>query len=431
MHGEPESRAVRRSALRMINGAVVDGRTFAETSERALAGLAPAAKARAQRLASETLRFAQRADRVLGPFLQRRPSPKVQSILRLGVTEICANAAAPHGVVGDLVQVAKSGRETSGQAGLVNAVLRKVGEVAPKWASLPVPELPKWLRKPLVEDYGSSVVRGIEAAHANGAPMDLTPRDGNGAALAATVGGTVLPTGSVRLANRAQVSELPGYAEGTFWVQDAAAALPARVLEPAPGSTVLDLCAAPGGKTLQLSAMGAEVTAVDISERRLSRVRENLTRTGLDASIVAADALTWVPENTFDAILLDAPCSATGTIRRHPDLPFAKSGDGFPALFELQAQLIDRAVSWLRPGGRLVFCTCSLLIDEGEEQVRDALERVPELRVDPDALRTEGIDPDWIGEEGGARIRPDHWADLGGIDGFYIVAFRTEGAAAT
>ncbi|MEM8538693.1 MAG: RsmB/NOP family class I SAM-dependent RNA methyltransferase, partial [Pseudomonadota bacterium] len=199
------------------------------------------------------------------------------------------------------------------------------------------------------------------------------------------------------------------------------------VLAPKPGEKVLDLCAAPGGKTLQLASAGALVTALDVSERRLERVAENLARTGLTADLVAADALNWTPPGPFDAILLDAPCSATGTLRRHPDLPFAKDGSEFPGLFELQRQIIDRAVGWLKPSGRLVYCTCSLLIDEGEEQLRDALKRHPTLTVDTAAYALPGITPEWIDADGGLRLRPDYWQDLGGMDGFYIAALQNSG----
>jgi 16S rRNA (cytosine967-C5)-methyltransferase len=221
---------------------------------------------------------------------------------------------------------------------------------------------------------------------------------------------------------------LPGFDEGAFWVQDAAAALPARMLAPAPGTRVLDLCAAPGGKTLQLAAMGADVTALDHSARRLQRLRANLARTGLSARIVTADALDWAPEDgPFDAILLDAPCTATGTIRRHPDLPFVKAAADVKVLSALQGALIDRAAALLRPGGRLVYCTCSLLPDEGERVVEAALARHPELAPDPAARDVPGVPDSWH-EGAGLRLRPDYWLERGGIDGFYIAALRRSAA---
>ncbi len=259
--------------------------------------------------------------------------------------------------------------------------------------------------------------RGIETAQAVAPPIDLTLRPG----AVPPPGGEVLPGGSVRLPAGVQVTALPGWPEGAFWVQDAGAALAARVLDPAPGEVVVDLCAAPGGKTLQLAAAGARVTAVDVSDARLARLRENLARTGLSADVVVADALAWMPAAPADAVLLDAPCSATGTIRRHPDLPFVKDGSDLPALLALQTALIDRALAMLRPGGRLVFATCSLLPEEGERQIEAALARHPGLVVE--AAQAEGIDPGWRTPHG-LRLRPDHWADRGGIDGFFIARLR-------
>jgi 16S rRNA (cytosine967-C5)-methyltransferase len=247
--------------------------------------------------------------------------------------------------------------------------------------------------------------------HASVPPLDLTVKPG-----AAGPQGQVLPNGSMRLAQFGQVSALPGYDAGDWWAQDVAASMAVPLLAPMPGERVLDLCAAPGGKTLQLAAAGANVTAVDLSGPRMARVAENLARTGLQAECVVADALHWQPEGAFDAILLDAPCSATGTIRRHPDLPFVKDGNEVPVLVALQAALLDRALGWLKPGGRLVFCTCSLLPDEGEAQLTAAFARHPGLQVARPAM--PWVDPAWITPEGGLRLRPDYW---GGMDGFFMV----------
>jgi len=333
-----------------------------------------------------------------------------------------AHGGDAHGVVNEAVTIVASHKRHNRIKGLVNAVLRKMATEAPeKWDSLRLPRLPKWLRGPLARAYGPEVMAAIEAAHYAGAPLDLTAKTDAGAVAKAT-DGSLLPTGSIRLTGSPQVSTLPGYETGDWWVQDAAAALPALILAAKPGEKLLDMCAAPGGKTLQLAAAGAEVTALDISANRLARVQENLARTGLNATIVEGDGLTH--EGHYDAILLDAPCSATGTIRRHPDLPHAKDGADFGALIELQTAMLDHAISLLNSGGRLVFCTCSLLPDEGEVQVEEALTRHKTLEIDTDALALPGIDPAWITQEGGLRLRPDFWADQGGMDGFYIAALR-------
>ena len=412
--------SARRSAVYLLDQVLGEHRLLSELTP-SLDRLTPPERARAQRLAAETLRGLERADRLLQHHLKKYPPLFVRNVLRLGTVELALGGDA-HGVVNEAVNIVASDNRHNRLKGLVNAVLRKMAEEAPaKWDSLRMPRLPKWLRGPLVEAYSPEIVAAMEAAHFRGAPIDVTLKSGSVPA-ENMPDGTLLPTGSIRLSDPGQVSALPGYDAGDWWVQDAAAALPARILAPQPGEKILDMCAAPGGKTLQLAAAGADVTALDISEPRLARVRENLTRTGLTAKVVAQDALDH--QGRYDAILLDAPCSATGTIRRHPDLPHAKDGSDFLSLIELQARMIDHALTLLNLGGRLVFCTCSLLPDEGECQVDEALTRHKTLKTDPDALGIPGIDPAWKTEEGGLRLRPDYWPDQGGMDGFYIACLR-------
>ncbi|MFQ1702840.1 RsmB/NOP family class I SAM-dependent RNA methyltransferase [Loktanella agnita] len=407
----------RRTAHYLLGQIIGEGRLMAELiAAGALAQLPADDRARAQRLTLDALRGLDRADRMLKPYLKKPPPAHVMHALRLGVIELCSGEAA-HGVVNAYVEIVASNKRTQPMKGLTNAVLRKIADEGPAgWAKRPVPLTPGWLRQPLVAAWGRAAVTAMEAAHFAGAPLDLTPKSDPAAVVAAT-GGTLLPTGSVRLHDAGQVSALPGYDSGDWWVQDAAAAIPVRLLGNVTGLKVLDLCAAPGGKTLQLAAAGADVTALDVSENRMTRVAENLTRVGLTARTVVSDAFAF-DQGAFDAVLLDAPCSATGTIRRHPDLPYAKDGSEFGALIDQQAAMIDHALTLLKPGGRLVFCTCSLLPDEGEVQVEEVLERHSGLTVaTPDS---PGIDPAWRTEEGGLRLRPDYWPDYGGMDGFYM-----------
>jgi len=342
---------------------------------------------------------------------------------RLCTTELVSGEAA-HGVVNAGVELVAANKRTQSMKGLVNAVLRKVAKEGPEgWNKLAKPHIPGWLRSPLKEAYGNNTVIAMEAAHFAGAPLDLTAKS-DPQAVADAVGGTVLSNGSVRVQNAGQVSALPGYDAGDWWVQDAAAAFPVTILAPREGENVLDLCAAPGGKTMQIAAAGAQVAALDSSVGRMIRVKENLKRVGLTAKTVTSDVFDFKVSG-FDAILLDAPCSATGTIRRHPDLPYAKDGSEFQALIDQQARMIDHALTLLKPGGRLLFCTCSLLPDEGEVQIEEALVRNPGLTVDRDALDVEGVDPEWRTSEGGLRLRPDFWPDHGGMDGFYMAQLRT------
>ena len=405
-----EGLVARQAALELLSGVLGDRQPLSDLSDGPILARLPASeRARAQRLATEVLRQIEPVDRLLQTFLKREPPLGVLNILRLAVCELAGGAAA-HGVVNSAVEMARRGRHLSGAAGMINAVLRKV----PSGVALTgaAQKMPRWLRQPLVHAYGREVVTAIEAVQAKAPPLDLTLRGG------LHPEGVLLPTGSLRVAAAGQVSALPGYAEGSWWVQDAAAALAVPMLGEVRGLRVLDLCAAPGGKTMQLAAAGAKVTALDISGPRMERVRENLARTGLEAELVVADALHWQPDAPFDAVLLDAPCSATGTIRRHPDLHYIRDGSEIAALLALQAQLFDRALTFLKPGGRLVYCTCSLLPDEGEAQLAAALERHPGLQVRQPELA--GVPPDWYGPQGGLRLRPDRWAELGGMDGFFM-----------
>jgi 16S rRNA (cytosine967-C5)-methyltransferase len=414
--------APRKAAIYLMNSVIDDGKLLSELLPKAVENLAPEDRARAARLATSTLRWMDRADRMLGPHVQKRPPTFVMNALRLGVVEIYLDGAAAHGVVNSAVEIVRAHRDFMRMGGMVNAVLRKVSDAGPgKWNALVQPQMPKWLRKPLIDDFAKPTLIAIETAHAAGAPLDITVKS-DAAGWAQKLGGVALPTGSVRLTGSPQVTALDGFEAGEWWVQDAAAALPAIILAAQTGERVLDVCAAPGGKTMQMAATGADVTALDISKARMARVDENLKRTGLRANLVVGDALTY-DDAAYDAILLDAPCSATGTIRRHPDLPYAKDGTDFPTLFALQEAMIDHSWSLLKPGGRMVYSTCSLLIDEGEEQIKDAMARNPDMRVTPDATLVAGVQPDWIGEYG-LRTRPDYWPDQGGMDGFFVAVLQ-------
>ncbi len=412
-----EGLPARRAVLDLLDGVLSKGISLAEQGDAPLAGLSAGDKARAQRLASAVLRQAEPIDRMLGAHLHKEPPLAVLNILRLAVTELAEGGAA-HGVVNSAVELARRDKTTQGLAGLVNAVLRKFAP--PVVIAGPVQRVPGWLRQALVARYGKVAVGKMEEVQARTPVVDLTLRQGTAASSIA--GAEVLPTGSLRIGAGGQISALPGYSEGAFWVQDAAAALAVRMLGDVSGLSVLDVCAAPGGKTLQLADGGAEVTALDISGPRLVRLQENLARTGLRAKIVTADALQWTPPTLYDAIVLDAPCSATGTIRRHPDLPFLRQPSDVAGLVELQARLLDRALGWLKPGGRLVYCTCSLLQDEGEGQIAAALARHTGLVMLQPTIA--GVDPAWMTARG-LRVRPDYWAEAGGMDGFYMACLQT------
>ena len=419
---DTSSLAPRAAALDLI-GAVLDGRrSLSEVMARApdsFAALPPEARARAQRLATEAFRHQGRADHHLRRALRKAPPEPVMWVLRMALIEMHVLGAPGHGVINDAVDLTRRAGHPR-LDGLVNAVLRQF-RAGFDWASAPAPRLPGWLRGALQNAYGAKVTAAIEAAHLIPAPLDLTLRDARPEGLE----GTLLPTGSLRLRDPGQISALPGYDTGAWWVQDAAAALPARLLGDVTGLRVLDMCAAPGGKTMQLAAMGARVTALDISAARMARLRENLARTQLQAEIIVADALEWQPDEPFDAILLDAPCSATGTVRRHPELPLIRTKEDVKALQSLQAALLNRVLDpahgLLRLGGRVVFCTCSLLPSEGSDQIAAAVAR-HSVQVVPTDMT--GLPEEWRLPDGCLRTRPDYWAELGGLDGFFIAVLQ-------
>lgn len=371
-------------------------------------------RAAAHRLAAAALRRLGTLDAALEPYLRREPPLAVRHVLRLGAAGLLLLATPAHAAVATGVALARA-HGLAPFAGLVNAVLRRLAEQGPAVLdALDGPRLdtPGWLWS----SWGADA-RRIAEAHQREAPLDLTLKPG----AAPPPGAEMLPTGSARLPPGTRVPDLPGYAEGEFWVQDAAAALPARLLGAQPGEQVADLCAAPGGKTAQLAAAGANVTVVERDPKRLARLRDNLARLRLDAALVGADALEWGEPGTFDAVLLDAPCTATGTIRRHPDVPRLRRPRDVATLAEAQRRLLAAAARLLRPGGRLVYAVCSLQPEEGPGQAAglDGLLR-------PDPIRPEELPglPEAVTPEGWLRTNPGLWSERGGMDGFFGARFR-------
>lgn len=353
---------------------------------------------------------------VVSKFLDR-PLPDsaehARALLHLGATQLLVLGTPAHAAVGETVETANQMREARGFAKLMNAVLRKVARdgQAILDALPPGSDLPQWLYTRWRATYGDAAA-GIANALLIEPPLDLTVKvEAN--EWAHRLFGAVTPTGSVRLTEHAPVDSLAGFNDGAWWVQDAAATLPAHLLGDVRAKRVLDLCAAPGGKTLQLAAAGARVTAVDKSDARLKRVRENLQRTKLDAEVICADALTFRAE-PFDAILLDAPCTSTGTLRRHPDVAWLRRPTDVRALADLQAQLVAASATLLKPGAPLIYAVCSLEPEEGPGVVAEALRngwrRAP---------LTNEIPAAFITADGDMRTHPGLWPELGGLDGFY------------
>ncbi|MEZ5957469.1 MAG: transcription antitermination factor NusB [Hyphomonadaceae bacterium] len=408
----------RRAATDLLVAVMERGRALedalAETpSFNALAGRD---RAFARALVTAGLRRLGGVDAVLSEFLDR-PLPDsaahARALLHLGAAQLLVLGTPAHAAVGETVETANHMREARGFAKLMNAVLRKVATNGPAiLAELPPgSDLPQWLFTRWRASYGEAAAQIAEALLIE-PPLDISVKD-DAAGWAERLFGAVTPTGSVRLSEHAPVDSLAGFNDGSWWVQDAAAALPAKLLGDVRGRRVLDLCAAPGGKTLQLAAAGAHVTAVDKSEARLKRLRENLARTKLEAHVVCADALEFKAE-PFDAVLLDAPCTSTGTLRRHPDVAWLRRPTDVKALSDLQTQLVAAAAKLLKPGAPLVYAVCSLEPEEGPGVVaaalRDGWKRAP--------LSSE-IPVEFVTAEGDMRTHPGQWPEIGGLDGFY------------
>ena len=386
----------------------------------ALGRLEPRDRAFARALAMATLRHLGPIDAALQARLKKPPPDRIVQVLRLGAAQLLVLKTPAHAAVSATVDL--TGRQKGGQPfkGLVNAVLRGLTREPPP---IDDPDLlaPQWLAARWRSAFGAEAARAMAALIAEEPAPDVTPK-GPDTDLAAALEAQVLPGGSLRAGLKGEVSGWPGFAEGRWWVQDASAAIPARLLDVKEGETALDLCAAPGGKTLQLAAEGARVTAVDKSPGRLKRVSENLARTGLSAEVVNADAAQWADRRRFDAVLLDAPCSATGTYRRHPDVLWVASPADVPKLAALQARLLDAAGRRVKPGGQLVYCVCSLEPEEGEAQVAAFLKRTPEFGVEPVAPGEGGAPEASRLADGTLRILPHHLE--GGTDGFFIARLR-------
>jgi len=427
----------RRAALSLLAGVARDGRALDELLAEAhgaggaLARLSLRDRAFARAIATTALRRHGQIAALLAAHLETALPPRAGPaglILALATAELVFLKTPAHAAVSAAVALAKADRQARHFAGLINAVLRRVAETGAAAAhdqDAARLNTPAWLWQSWTAAYGAAAARAIATAHLAEPPLDLSLRnEGEIAVWAERLGARRLATGSLRLSDAGPVAALPGFAEGAWWIQDAAAALPARLLADVTGRRVLDLCAAPGGKTAELAARGAEVTAVDRSEKRLVRVGENLARLGLAAQLIAADAVRWRPPEPFPLVLLDAPCSATGTIRRHPDIALLKGPADVAKLAALQARLLAAALEMTAPGGILVYCVCSLEPDEGERQIaRLLVDGAPAARMPVDPREIGGL-TQAVTPAGDLRTLPSFWAEEGGMDGFFAARLR-------
>jgi 16S rRNA (cytosine967-C5)-methyltransferase len=425
--------ASRHAALDMLVACLDKGQPLEDALARhpGFANLEPRDRAFVRLLLATTLRRLGEIDNVLGVLIERPiegANAAGRQVLRLGAAQLLFLGTPAHAAVDTSVRLIVD-VGLPHLKGLANAVLRRVAREGLALLGDRDParlNTPQWLWQSWQDAYGDEATRAIAAAHLVEPPLDLTPR-ADAALWAGRLDGELLATGTIRRTAGGAIAELPGFAEGAWWVQDAAASLPARLLGDVSGKRVADLCAAPGGKTLQLAAAGAQVTAVDISARRMARLGENLARTGLAAELVTADAAKWTPAEKFDAILLDAPCSGTGTLRRHPDIAWLKDEEDVGRLMLTQDRLLVQAVELLKPGGTLVYAVCSLQEDEGPARIDSLFARDKRLRrLSVQPAEMPGLEGT-ITPAGDVRTLPSMWPERGGLDGFYIARVTRPG----
>ncbi|HEY6981222.1 MAG TPA: transcription antitermination factor NusB [Reyranella sp.] len=425
------SLASRRVALEVLIACLDKGQPLDDTLVRheGFAALDPRDRAFVRFLLATTLRRLGEIDEVLAMLVERPlegANLAAREVLRLGAAQLLFVGTPAHAAVDTSVRLVEDAHLPH-LKGLANAVLRRVAREGVALLGDRDParlNTPRWLWQSWSADYGEETARAIAASHLVEAPLDLTPR-ADTAFWAGRLNAEMLPTGTLRRATGGAITDLPGFAEGAWWVQDAAAALPARLLGDIAGKRVADLCAAPGGKTLQLCAAGAIVTAIDISPRRISRLEDNLARTGFNAHLVTADASKWLPAEKFDAILLDAPCSGSGTLRRHPDIAWLKDEEDVARLTLAQDRLLLHALDLLKPDSMLIYAVCSLQEDEGPARIAALLGRAPNVKRVP--VRPEELPglAHAITPAGDVRTLPSMWAERGGLDGFYIARLVT------
>lgn len=423
---EPRLHAARRLAQ------VLKGEPFQAFTASELAD--PRERAMANRLVTIALRRHGHLDIALGELMPRGLPPRsglLEPALRCGLGELLfAEGAAAHSAIHLAVEIVKGDRRASRYSGLANGVLRAAQRSADRWGRLdPLDLFPAWLRARWTAQYGEEMLLRFADALLAGPALDITLREPD-AGLAEAHGAQKVMGNTVRVLDRDRpVEALPGFAEGRWWVQDAAAALPARLLDPHPGDKVLDMCAAPGGKTMQLIASGAEVTALDSDSHRVERLRANLGRVGMTANVVVADAADYRPDRLFDRVLLDAPCSATGTFRRHPEVIWQRKPGDAAGRAELQRKLLANAAGCLKPGGIMVFCTCSLEPEEGESIAAWASSNVAEIEpIAFEIKQLQGLEGA-LTREGFLRTHPGLAAPgpFGGtLDGFFAAAFQRQ-----
>lgn len=426
----PQTRlAARKAALAVIGGVLAKNRTLEDMlASPPFAALAGDDRAFASFLIRTTLRRLGQIDALIDHCLDRPLPAKariVHDCLRLGIAQLLFSGTADHAAVSTTVELCRDAGQFP-YAKLANAVMRRIQREGAELVEAQDAQklnTPAWLFASWVDAYGEATARAIADAHLETPPLDLTPKR-DAETWARDLLGDVVLGGTVRLTDGGDVAKLPGFEDGAWWVQDAAARLPVLLAGDVAGKTAYDLCAAPGGKTMELANGGATVTALDISKNRLARVAENLARVGLSAELMCADARQWQAPAPADVVLLDAPCSATGTVRRHPDVPYLKTPADIAKLAAVQDALLSAAADMVAPGGLLIYATCSLQPEEGPERIAAFLENDPRFaREAVSAAEIGGLD-NAVTADGDLRTLPCQLAEIGGLDGFYAARLR-------
>ncbi|MGE4313266.1 MAG: RsmB/NOP family class I SAM-dependent RNA methyltransferase [Pseudobdellovibrionaceae bacterium] len=429
--------ATRRAALQILTTVLDKGQPLDQALENSNAFLSlPEARDRAfvRMMVTTCLRRMGQIDDLIKRASARPDQPisppLLQHILRLGITQIVFMDVPDHAAVNTTVTLTDENR-LSRTKGFVNAMMRNIAGQGRDWtARQDIPRLntPDWILQTLVKDYDLRTAIDILQCHIQEAPLDMTMRQPSQARdFAEHIDGTVLPNGTVRIARaQGRIEDMAGYTDGHWWVQDAAASLPAKLFGIVKDALIIDLCAAPGGKTAQLASAGAHVIALDRSARRLARFRENMKRLNLTDLVTteAADASVWMPNVPADGVLLDAPCTASGTLRKRPDVAWLKTPADLATMVEQQKRLLENAAKLLKPTGCLVYSTCSLFKDEGERQIENFLKHHKDFARDPINASEIGGLTECISVVGDIRILPYHLKDQGGMDGFYAARLR-------
>ena len=423
-HYQNHGLSCRWVVLEMLGKILVEKKMISDIKENdnfPFKSMVPEDKARTLFLLDNILRNMSMLDSVINQYLKQKTNLRVINILRICSAEILIDKIASHAAVDSAVRLAKLDKKLLRFSGLINAICRKISKWLINDNDLKAASLNSDFANLLEKTYKIDVIKKLGLSQASRPPLDITLKNQSlENDYSILLDGQILPSGSLRLSHHRQVSKLPGYVTGDWWVQDFSASIPVRLLGDVTGFSVLDVCAAPGGKTMQLASKGAIVTSIEASAKRSKILNENLARTRLKSNIVIEDICSFTIDELFDVVLVDAPCSSTGTIRRNCDLQFLDPLSRLTELVKQQITILKKSMQFVKNGGRIIYCTCSLMPEEGEKVVKHVLKDLPSWIQVPIQANKFGIQPEWLDDCGGLRLQPYFWESIGGMDGFYV-----------